>query len=48
MQNLKYNTREPIYELESNAENRRVVAEGREGGIGSLGLAEANCYTQHG
>ena len=45
MWNLKYSTSELIYEMETDSQNRPVVAEGvdvREGRIGSLGLAGAN------
>ena len=46
MWNLKYDTNELIYETNrlTDIENRIVVAkgEGREGWIGSLGLADAN------
>ena len=43
MWNLKYDTKELIYETEtdSDIENKLVVAKG-EGRIGSLGLADAN------
>ena len=45
MWNLKYDTKDPIceMEIESDIENRLVVAKG-EGWIGSLGLADANWY----
>ena len=45
MWNLKYDTNELIYEIDSQTQNRIVVAKEGEGGwIGSLGLADANYY----
>ena len=50
MWNLKYDTNELIYETETDSQTYRtdlrflVVGEG---GIGGLGLADANCYTQN-
>ena len=49
MWDLKYDTNEPIYktETDSDTENRLVVANGEEEGVGwtgSLGLVDANYY----
>ena len=50
MWNLKYDTNELIYETETDSQTYRtdlrflVVGEG---GIGGLGLADANCYTEN-
>ena len=49
MQNLKYDTSEPIYQTErlTYMENRLVVAKGREvGWLGSLGLVDANLHLE--
>ena len=51
MQNLKYGTNEPIYETDSQTENRLVVTIGeavRRGCTGSLGLVDTNYYIQNG
>ena len=52
MWNLKYDTNDLIYETETDSQTQRTdmwLPRGRElgeGWIGSLGLAEANKYTQ--
>ena len=51
MQNLKYGTNEPIYETDSQTENRLVVTTGEavhRGCTGSLGLVDTNYYIQNG
>ena len=51
MQNLKYGTNEPIYETDSQTENRLVVTTGeavQRGCTGSLGLVDTNYYIQNG
>ena len=49
--NLKYDTNEPIYETETDSQTQRTdwgcqEDRVRAGRIGSLGLAEANCFIQ--
>ena len=52
--NLKYDTKERIYETETDIQTQRtdVVAKGEvgveKGQLGGLGLADANCYLQNG
>ena len=51
--NLKYDTNELIYETDSQIQRYSCQGGGRgevdgEGGIGSLGLADANWYLQNG
>ena len=55
MWNLKYETNEPIYEIESETQRTTASAGGcrsggdvREGWSGSLGLTDANYYTEDG
>ena len=54
MQNLKYNTNEPIYKTQMDSKVKRTdlwlprVREGGEGDGMDLGLADANYYIQHG
>ena len=49
MWNLKYDTKELIYETGTESQTSRLVVAGgrqvREGGIGSLELADTNYYT---
>ena len=49
--NLKYDTNELIYEIETDIEKRLVVAKGEDGWRGwiwSLGLADVNYYIENG